>query len=64
MVQKESMRATLVEMEPQDVVSIPLEARKYNYVRNCASILGLQLSRRYSVSLDRESRCTKVTRLS
>lgn len=65
MVTKISMRATLVQMKPAEVVTIPLKVRGYNSVRNCASLLGSAYpGRKYSVSLDRSAGCCKVTRLS
>lgn len=64
MVTKISMSATLRQMRPGGVVEIPLKLRTYNYIRNCASTLGTQLGRKYSVALDREAASCKVTRLS
>lgn len=63
MVQKISMRATLVQMKPGQEVTIPIRVRNSNSVRNCASTLGTDLGRKYSVSVDREARTCKVTRI-
>lgn len=64
MVTKISMRATLAQMEAGETLTIPMEMRSYNAVRNCASLLGLELGRKYSVSVSRESRSANVTRVS
>lgn len=65
MVLKISMRATLVQMKPGEIVTIPLRVRGWNSVRNCASSLGITYpDRKYSVKLDREAQACKVTRLS
>ena len=63
MVTKESMRATLVEMEPGKEIEISLSVRSYNTIRNCASILGVEMGRRYSVTLVRQDNSCKVTRV-
>lgn len=64
MVTKISMRATLAGMKPGEVVTIPMEMRGYNYLRNCASLLGVAYpGRKYSVSVDREKQQSKVTRV-
>ena len=63
MVQKISMRATLVQMKPGECLTIPLQVRGWNSVRACASILGVDFpGRKYSVSVDREAQNCKVTR--
>ena len=59
------MRATLVQMKPGEVVTIPAKMRGYNSVRNCASTLGADYpGRKYSVSVDRKSLVCRVTRVS
>lgn len=63
MVSKISMRATLASMEPGEVVTIPMRLRTYNAVRNCACLLGYDLGRKYSVSVDRAAAHCKVTRV-
>lgn len=63
MVSKISMRATLAKMRPGEAVNIPLRLRSYNSVRNCASLLGSDLGRKYSVSVDRAAAQCKVTRV-
>ena len=64
MVTKESMRATLVEMEPGKEIEISLSVRSYNTIRNCASLLGGDLGRKYSVAVNRAAGVCKVTRIS
>lgn len=65
MVQKISMRATLVQMKAGESIHIPTRVRGYNSVRNCASLLGVEYpGRKYSVSVDRQANSCKVTRLS
>ena len=65
MVQKISMRATLVQMKAGESIHIPTRVRGYNSVRNCASLLGVEYpGRKYSVSVDRQANSYKVTRLS
>jgi len=64
MVTKISMRATLAKMKPGEVLTIPNRMRGYNSVRNCASLLGSELGRKYSVNVDRSADSTKVTRIS
>ena len=65
MVQKTSMRATLVQMEEGASLNIPLAERAYNSIRSCAAMLGVAYpGRKYSVSLDRASQSCKVTRVS
>lgn len=64
MVTKISVRATLKEMQAGEEVKIPFRLSRYNSVRNCASLLGQDMGRRYSVSVDRTAEQTKVTRLS
>ena len=64
MVTKISMRATLARMAAGEVITIPLKLRGYNSVRNCASLLGTELGRQYSVSVDRAAGQSKVTRVS
>ena len=63
MVTKISMRATLMQMKTGQEVKIPFRMYGYNSVRNCASLLGLDMGRRYSVSVDRAAGQTKVTRV-
>ena len=59
------MRATMVQMKPGEVITIPHRVRGYNSVRNCASTLGAEYpGRKYSVSLDRQALVCKVTRIS
>ena len=64
MVQKESMRGTLATMQKGEIVEIPLEMRAYSYIRTCASLLGLELCRKYTVSVNRSTRVCYVTRVS
>ena len=62
MVQKTSMRATLTQMKPGEVVGISIHERKYNYIRNCGTNLGVALGRKYSARFDREAGVVYVTR--
>lgn len=64
MVTKISMRATLAQMKAGDAITIPLRVRGYNSVRNCASLLGSEMGRKYSVSVNRTDANCKITRLS
>ena len=64
MVSKISMRATMAQMKAGESITIPMRIRCYNSVRNCASLLGSDLGRKYSVSVDRAAQTTKVTRIS
>lgn len=52
-----------MQMKVGQEVKIPFRMYGYNSVRNCASLLGLDMCRRYSVSVDRAARQTKVTRV-
>ncbi len=49
-------------MKPGQVERIPLQVRAYDYVRNCACVLGYRLGRKYSVSIDRSAGIYNVTR--
>ncbi len=62
MVTKVSMRATIMAMEPKEVIVLPLQNWGYNSIRNCACNVGISLSRKYSVHLDREAQACKVIR--
>lgn len=62
LIKRVSMRATMAEMKKGEVVTIPLKLREYSSIRNCASLLGLSMGRKYSVSLDRVSGECTVTR--
>lgn len=62
LIKKVSMRATMADMKTGEVVTIPLKLREYSSIRNCASLLGLSMGRKYSVSLDRVSGECTVTR--
>ena len=64
MVTKISMRATMARMTEGEVMTIPLKLRGCNSVRNCAALLGRELGRKYSVSVDWEAGQSKVTRVS
>lgn len=52
----------MAEMNVGEVLNIPLGVRGYNSVRNCASLLGLSLGRKYSVSINRADGLSSVTR--
>lgn len=58
------MRATMQEMMPGTEIEISLAARAHNSIRHCASLLSRELGRKYSVSVNWDSRSCKVTRLS
>lgn len=64
MISRISMRATMAQMKKGEVITIPLRIRGYNSIRNCASLLGSDMGRKYSVSIDRAAAHCKVTRLS
>lgn len=57
------MRGTFAEMQPGETVKIPLGTRAYSYIRTCASILGLELDRKYTVAVDRAAKVCNVTRV-
>lgn len=58
------MRATMVQMKPGDVITIPMKVRCWNSIRNCASTLGVSYpGRKYSVAINREADNCKVTRV-
>ena len=63
MVSKISVRASMERMGPGETLEVPIDLRKPNAVRNCASLLGSELGRQYSVSVDREAGISKVTRI-
>lgn len=63
MINKPILRATIVAMEPGQVVRVPEAMFTANSVRNTCSNLGYQLLRKYSVHLDRAARVTEVTRI-
>lgn len=58
-----SVRATIARLELGEQVEIPLQLRKSNSVRNCASVLGTDTGKRYSVSINRENQSCIVTRV-
>lgn len=62
MITKPSLRATLLAMELGDVEHIPSDMYSGATVRNCASNLGYDLLRKFSVHVDRTARCYTVTR--
>lgn len=57
-----ALRETLRNMEIGEMISIAFEVTKPRILRNCASILGTEMGRRYSVHADRHVQMTKVTR--
>lgn len=57
------MRTAMRQMEPGQEMEISLRYKGYASIRNCASLLGLDLGRKYSVTLKREARMCKVTRV-
>ena len=40
------MRATIVAMDKDDVITISLSERGYNSIRNCASNVGVMMARK------------------
>ena len=50
-------------MNAGDTTRVSLEERKYNTIRNCASRVGTQYERVYSVHLHREARLCTITRV-
>lgn len=63
MVTKFSMRGTFAEMQPGETIKIPLGLRSYSYIRSCASFLGLEMDRKYTVAVDRAAKVCNVTRV-
>lgn len=63
MVTKFSMRGTFAEMQPGETVKISLGLRAYSYIRSCASLLGLEMDRKYTVTVDRAAKVCNVTRV-
>lgn len=62
MISKISVRATLAVMKKGETIALPFSVCKYNTARNYASMLGLELKRRYSVHVTRGESTCKVTR--
>ena len=59
---KPAVRATLLKMEIGEMISIAFDVSKPHILRNCASILGTETGRRYSVHADRHIQMSQVTR--
>lgn len=59
---KPCLNLTLTRMKPRQSVDIPFEQFKTNSVRNAASLKGRELGRTFSVSVDWDGKCSKVTR--
>lgn len=57
------MQLTLIHMEENAEVEIPLGSRTYGSVRSTAYNVGRQLGRKYKVHLNREKMCCEVKRL-
>lgn len=57
------MRATIAGLRRGQEVSISLAKRSYNSIRNCASLLGGDLGRKYTVQVSRTDNVCKVTRV-
>lgn len=62
MISNISVRGTLRAMEPNQVVEIPFGMRSYSYIYSCASMLGMEMNRKYSVHVDRQGGHYKITR--
>ena len=62
LVQRISLRATIIRMEIGESIDIPSCTLGYASVRNRASLLGKEISRRYSVHFDKPSQLYQVTR--
>lgn len=52
----------MIEMEPGDILSFPLETKGYSTIRGYASDLSFLYMRKYSTHRDRVSRMVVVTR--
>ena len=61
---KNSLRARMIDMRPNQSIAVSLATNKSNTIYNYASFLGRELQRVYSVRFDKEARVVIVTRLS
>ncbi len=61
---KNSLRARIIEMRPNQSIAVSLATNKSNTIYNYASFLGRELQRVYSTRFDREARVVIVTRVS
>lgn len=62
MITKISIRATMAAMAIGQTITVPEEMCKYNTARNYASLLGMELQRRYGVHLLRDIRACEIKR--
>ncbi len=62
LVQRTSVRATLIEMSVGETLGLAFDAIAYSTVRHYATALGVELERTYSVHLNRDNRTYEVTR--
>lgn len=58
-----STRQQIIDMEPGQVLSFPLQQRGYSTIRSYASDLSFMLLRRYKTHRNRETRCVEITRV-
>ena len=61
---KNSLRARIIEMRPNQSIAVSLATNKSNTIYNYASFLGRELQRVYSTRFDREASVVIVTRVS
>ena len=57
-----AVRETLRNMEIGEMIAIAFAVTKPSVLRNCASILGTELGRRYSIHADRKVQMSEITR--
>lgn len=63
MVQKTSIRATLIALDKGQKTLIPMDICREAYIRQCASLLK-KLNRRYEVHVNHEAASYEVVRIS
>lgn len=61
---KESLRARIIQMKPNQTICVSLANNKSITVYNYASFLGRELGRVYTTKFDKENRVILVTRQS
>ena len=59
---RKSLRSRLVDLPIGGSEAVSLDNHKSASIRNCASLLGLDLQRKYEVHIDKAIRCCYITR--
>ena len=60
---KNSLRARIMDMRPNQSIAVSLATNKSNTVYNYASFLGREYNRVYTTKFDKEARVVIITRL-